>query len=201
MAAAIQQGPTALVAFVHAETSTGVLQPVDEIAAAARDAGALVVLDCVTSLGGAPVELDRWGIDAAYSGTQKCLSVPPGLAPLSFSDRALERARSRRAPSPSWYLDVNLLGGYWGGERVYHHTAPINQVYGLAAGLDDVFDEGLATRHARHRGMAAGLYAGLEAKLSEEERVVKGLDRPFDLTDINRYFPEFEADIKNRLDR
>merc|ERR1711969_197813 len=103
------------VAFVHAETSTGVLQPVEEIAAAARDCGALVVLDCVTSLGGVPVELDAWGVDAAYSGTQKCLSCPPGLSPVSFSERALERVRARETKVQSWYLDVTLLDGYYGG--------------------------------------------------------------------------------------
>ncbi|MFP6659846.1 MAG: aminotransferase class V-fold PLP-dependent enzyme, partial [Myxococcota bacterium] len=115
------------VAFVHAETSTGVLQPVEEIAAAACDADALVILDCVTSLGGVSVALDEWGIDAAYSGTQKCLSCPPGLSPVSFSERALERVRARSHPVQSWYLDVTLLDGYYAtGKRVYHHTAPIS---------------------------------------------------------------------------
>ncbi|MEM7200685.1 MAG: aminotransferase class V-fold PLP-dependent enzyme [Planctomycetota bacterium] len=163
MAQAIAGGPTAAVAFVHAETSTGVLQPVEDIARAAKAAGALLILDCVTSLGGAPVTLDAWGVDAAYSGTQKCLSVPPGLSPLSFSAAAMQRAAHRRSASPSWYLDVNLLGGYWGGERVYHHTAPINQVYGLAAGLDDALDEGLPARQQRHRDVADALYRGVEA--------------------------------------
>ncbi len=162
MVAAIQGGPTRLVAFVHAETSTGVLMDPSVIAKAARDAGALVMLDCVTSLAGTPVSLDAWGIDAAFSGTQKCLSVPPGLAPVSFSERAMERLSQRSSPPPSWYLDVGLLNGYWGGERVYHHTAPISMVYALAAGLRETHEEGLAARFARHLEVAAALYRGLE---------------------------------------
>ncbi|MBK8979262.1 MAG: alanine--glyoxylate aminotransferase family protein [Planctomycetes bacterium] len=157
-------GPTRLVAFVHAETSTGVLQPTDGIVAAARDAGALVLADCVTSLGGVPVDVDAAGFDAAFSGTQKCLSVPPGLAPLTFGPRAMERVAARRAPPPSWYLDVAMLAGYWreGVQRAYHHTAPVAMVYALARGLDLVLDEGLAARWERHRQAAALLYAGLD---------------------------------------
>ena len=151
-----------LVAFVHAETSTGVCQPVEAIARAARDAGALVVLDCVTSLGGLPISLDAWGIDAAYSATQKCLSVPPGLAPASFAPRALERLAQRRAPVPSWYFDLNLLGGYFGERRVYHHTAPVTAIAGLAEGLRLVEEEGIDARAARHRRAAARLVSGLE---------------------------------------
>ncbi len=150
MAEAIGSVRPKVVAFVHAETSTGVLQPVDEIAARARAEGALVVLDCVTSLGGLPVELDAKGIDAAYSGTQKCLSCPPGLSPVSFSERALECVRSRARPVQSWYLDVSLLAGYYGGERVYHHTAPISAIYGLVEGLRVALEEGLPARTARH---------------------------------------------------
>ncbi len=160
---AIAAGETALVGVVHAETSTGVLQPMDEIAAAAREAGALLVLDCVTSLGGVELDIDAWGVDAAYAGTQKCLSAPPGLSPVTFSQRAIQRARQRKAAPPSWYLDVNLLGGYWGGERVYHHTAPINQIYGLAASLDLALEEGVGARAARHRAVATELYEGLAA--------------------------------------
>lgn len=166
MVQAIRSGPTKLVGFVHAETSTGVLMPADEvqdITRAARETGALTVLDCVTSLAGTTVALDDWGIDAAYSGTQKCLGVPPGLSPVSFSDRAMKLARDREKPATSWYLDVNLLGGYWGGDRKYHHTAPISAVYGLAAGLDEVLEEGLEARFARHRRVATALYEGLEA--------------------------------------
>lgn len=150
-----------VVSFVHAETSTGVRQDPAEIAAAAREAGALVVLDCVTSLAGLPVELDAWGIDAAYSGTQKCLSCPPGLSPVSFSDRALEVIRNRSHPVQSWYLDTGLLGGYFGGERVYHHTAPISSIYALTEGLRVVFDEGLEARFARHAAAAQALVEAL----------------------------------------
>ena len=146
MAEAIASTRPRLVAFVHAETSTGVLQPVENIARAAREAGALVVLDCVTSLGGLPVTLDDWGIDAAYSGTQKCLSCPPGLSPVSFSERAVERARTRTTPVQSWYLDINLLAGYLGKERVYHHTAPISAILALAEALRMIDDEGMETR-------------------------------------------------------
>ncbi len=150
-----------VVAFVHAETSTGVCQPVAGIAAAAREAGALVVLDCVTSLAGLPLELDAWGIDAAYSGTQKCLSCPPGLAPASFSERALERVRARRVPVQSWYLDLGLLGGYYGSERVYHHTAPVSAIFGLAEALRLVEEEGMEIRAERHREAAAALLEGV----------------------------------------
>jgi alanine-glyoxylate transaminase/serine-glyoxylate transaminase/serine-pyruvate transaminase len=157
MADAIARVQPHLVAFVHAETSTGVLQPVEAIATAARRAGALLVLDCVTSLGGLPVTLDAWGVDAAYSGTQKCLSCPPGLSPVSFSERALERVRARRTPVQSWYFDVTLLSAYYGSERVYHHTAPISMMYGLAEALRVVDEEGMAAREARHRAAAAAL--------------------------------------------
>ncbi|MGH7286885.1 MAG: pyridoxal-phosphate-dependent aminotransferase family protein [Myxococcota bacterium] len=157
MADAIARVQPHLVAFVHAETSTGVLQPIEEIAMAARRAGALLVLDCVTSLGGLPVTLDAWGIDAAYSGTQKCLSCPPGLSPVCFSPRAVERVRARRTAVQSWYFDVTLLSAYYGSERVYHHTAPISMVYGLAEALRVVDEEGMAAREARHFASAAAL--------------------------------------------
>jgi alanine-glyoxylate transaminase/serine-glyoxylate transaminase/serine-pyruvate transaminase len=162
MRAAIESTEPKIVSFVHAETSTGVLQPVEEIAEAANAANALVVLDCVTSLGGLPLHLEDWGIAAAYSGTQKCLSVPPGLSPLHFSPRALEVVRERRTPVQSWYLDVTLLHGYYGGDRVYHHTAPVSAVVGLAEGLRIVEEEGMAAREARHREAAAALTRQLE---------------------------------------
>jgi len=162
MSEAISRVSPKVVAFVHAETSTGVCQPVEAIASAARDAGAMVVLDCVTSLAGRPVELDAWGVDAAYSGTQKCLSCPPGLAPVSFSDRAIEAVQARKTSVQSWFLDLSLLAGYYAGEkRVYHHTAPITATYGLAAGLDRVLDEGLPARFERHSQAAARLVEGL----------------------------------------
>jgi alanine-glyoxylate transaminase/serine-glyoxylate transaminase/serine-pyruvate transaminase len=161
MIEAIRRVRPRVVAFVHAETSTGVCQPVADIARAAREVDALVVLDCVTSLAGLPVELDDWGIDAAYSGTQKCLSCPPGLSPVSFSERAVERAATRKAKVQSWYLDINLLAGYFGGERVYHHTAPITAIFGLAEGLRIVAEEGMPNRTLRHQRAAEALVAGL----------------------------------------
>ena len=151
-----------LVAFVHAETSTGVHQPVEEIARLARDAGALAILDTVTSLAGAPVEIDRWGIDAAYSGTQKCLSCPPGLSPVTFGPRALERIDARTTKPRSWYLDLSLIGAYFGERRVYHHTAPISMVYAIAEALRLVEEEGLDARFERHVVNHRALLAGLE---------------------------------------
>ncbi len=162
MARAIERARPRVVAFVHAETSTGVLQPVEEIATAARRADALLILDCVTSLGGLPVTLDAWGVDAAYSGTQKCLACPPGLSPVSFSPRAVERVRARRTPVPSWYFDVTLLSAYYGSERVYHHTAPVSMIFGLAEALRLVQAEGMPAREARHRAAAAALIERLD---------------------------------------
>src|SRR5262245_60532830 len=150
-----------LVAIVHAETSTGVLTPVEEISKLAHDAGALMLLDTVTSLGGCPVRLDDWGIDAAYSGTQKCLSCPPGLSPVSLSPRALEAATKRKSKVQSWYLDVNLLASYWGQERAYHHTAPISMNYALHEALRLVLEEGLENRWRRHEQNHLALKAGL----------------------------------------
>ncbi len=152
-----------LVALVHAETSTGAWQPLEDAARLAHEHGALFLVDCVTSLGGAPVEVDAWGIDAAYSGTQKCLSCPPGLAPVTFGARALEALRRRKTKVQSWYLDLGLLAQYWGTERVYHHTAPITMNYALREALRLVLEEGLAARFARHRRNQAALVAGLEA--------------------------------------
>lgn len=152
----------ALVAIVHAETSTGAWQSVDRIGAAAREHGALFVLDTVTSLGGCLVDIDAWSVDAVYSGTQKCLSCPPGLAPVSFGPRALERIRRRKCKCVSWYLDLAMIMNYWGGDRVYHHTAPISMVYALREALRLVLEEGLEARWARHERMHRALIAGLE---------------------------------------
>jgi alanine-glyoxylate transaminase/serine-glyoxylate transaminase/serine-pyruvate transaminase len=152
-----------VVAVVMAETSTGAWQPIEEIAAAVRDAGAMLILDTVTALGGIPVEIDKWQIDAVYSGTQKCLSCPPGLAPVSFSDRAVEKILKRREKVRSWYLDVSLIANYWGGDRVYHHTAPINMTYGLHEALRLILEEGLEASFARHRRNHEALKAGLAA--------------------------------------
>lgn len=151
IAEALKQVPRPkLIAVVHAETSTGALTPVEEIAKLAHAAGALFLLDTVTSLGGCPVRIDDWGVDAVYSGTQKCLSCPPGLSPVSLSPRALEAATRRKTKVQSWYLDVNLLSSYWGQERVYHHTAPITMNYGLHEALRLVLEEGLEARWKRH---------------------------------------------------
>jgi len=159
---AIERLRPACVAMVHAETSTGAHQPVDRIGAACRNHGALFLLDCVTSLGGAPVEIDAWQVDAAYSGTQKCLSCPPGLAPVTLSPRAVERIERRKSKVPSWYLDLGMIRQYWGQERFYHHTAPVNMLYGLHEALSIILEEGLDNRFARHMQMHQLLRAGLE---------------------------------------
>lgn len=152
-----------LLAVVHAETSTGVCQPLEDLAALAGESGALFLVDTVTSLGGMEVAVDRVGIDAVYSGTQKCLSCPPGLAPISFGSAALEALRRRKRPVVSWYLDMGLVGSYWGTERKYHHTAPINMIYALRESLRMIAEEGLEARFARHRLHHRALVAGIEA--------------------------------------
>lgn len=158
---AIRKHKPKVVAIVHAETSTGVHQPVDRLGAAAHENGALLLIDCVTSLGGVPVEIDRWGVDAAYSGTQKCLSCPPGLSPLTLSPRAVEAISARKTKVQSWYLDLTMVRQYWGHERAYHHTAPINMLYALRESLAVVLDEGLEQRFARHRSAHQLLREGL----------------------------------------
>lgn len=152
-----------LVAVVHAETSTGVLQDLTGFRSLCDDLGALLLVDAVTSLAGLPVEMDAHGIDAIYSGTQKCLSCPPGLAPVSFSSRAAEVLAQRTTKVQSWYLDLSMISSYWGSERAYHHTAPINMLYGLHEALRLALDEGLEERFDRHRRHASALVAGLEA--------------------------------------
>jgi alanine-glyoxylate transaminase/serine-glyoxylate transaminase/serine-pyruvate transaminase len=153
-----------LLALVHAETSTGAWQPgIAEIAAAAHRYGALLLLDTVTSLGGLPVEIDNWQVDIAYSGSQKCLSAPPGLAPLTVSPRALEAVHKRKTPVPSYYLDLVQLSRYWGQERSYHHTAPISLNYALRESLRMVQEESLQARFNRHQANAELLWEGLEA--------------------------------------
>jgi alanine-glyoxylate transaminase / serine-glyoxylate transaminase / serine-pyruvate transaminase len=152
MMEALEANPEARVAaLVHAETSTGIHQPLDELGAFLREKETLFLVDAVTSLGGVPVDVDRRGIDVCYSGSQKCLGVPPGLAPITFSQAALDRIEKRESPCQSWYLDVGLIAGYLGSERRYHHTAPINLVYALHEGLTVVEEEGLEARFARHR--------------------------------------------------
>jgi len=157
-----RSGPVKAVAVVHAETSTGAWQPIEPISRLCRDHGALLIVDTVTSLGGVPVEVDHWGIDACYSGTQKCLSCPPGLAPLTLSDRAVAVIKARRTPCQSWYLDLALVADYWtDGTRAYHHTAPISMLYALREALRLVDEEGLPARFLRHRLNSEALVAGL----------------------------------------
>jgi alanine-glyoxylate transaminase/serine-glyoxylate transaminase/serine-pyruvate transaminase len=156
-----------IVAFVHAETSTGASSDAATLAELARRHDCLTIVDAVTSLGGSPLEVDAWGIDAVYSGSQKCLSCTPGLAPVSFSERALAKVTARGTPVQSWFLDLNLVLGYWqgagGGKRSYHHTAPVNALYGLHEALVMLADEGIEQAWARHRANHLALRAGLEA--------------------------------------
>jgi alanine-glyoxylate transaminase / serine-glyoxylate transaminase / serine-pyruvate transaminase len=151
-----------LVAVVHAETSTGVWQPLEELGQLTHDAGALFLVDAVTSLGGVDVRVDDWGIDALYSGTQKCLSCPPGLSPVTFSPRAVESMDHRKGKVQSWYLDMSMVRKYWGAERFYHHTAPISMIYALREALRLVLEEGLEARFARHQHVHEALKAGLK---------------------------------------
>jgi len=160
--AALESNPRAL-AIVHAETSTGVLQDLNGLAELVHTREALLVVDAVTSLGGHPVGVDRNGIDVCYSGTQKCLGAPPGLAPITFSERALQSIRARTTKVQSWYLDMTMVEKYWGSDRTYHHTAPISMNYALREALRIVCDEGLEARWRRHELNHRALVAGLEA--------------------------------------
>lgn len=173
---ALAERPAKLVGIVHAETSTGVLQPIEEISESVHQAGALLLVDTVTSLGGHPVLVDEWDIDACYSGTQKCLSCPPGLAPVTFGARAITALEARKTKVQSWYLDLTMIRRYWGSERVYHHTAPVSMIYSLHEALLLIQEEGLEARSARHRrnhlALVAGLEAmGLEMKVKREHRL------------------------------
>ena len=161
ISAALQKKAAKVVMIVHAETSTGAQQPLDGIADVVHKQGGLLLLDCVTSLGGLPVQIDANGIDIAYSGTQKCLSCPPGLSPVTVSPRALQVMRERKTKVTSWYLDISMLASYWGDERTYHHTAPITMNYALREALRLVYEEGLEARFARHRENAEFFWAGL----------------------------------------
>jgi alanine-glyoxylate transaminase / serine-glyoxylate transaminase / serine-pyruvate transaminase len=165
-----------VLAVVHAETSTGVCQPLDDLCAIAKESGALFLVDMVTSLAGMDVALDRMGIDAAYSGTQKCISCPPGLAPISFSPAAMKVLQERKSPAASWYLDMSMVSSYWGADRKYHHTAPINMIYALREALRIIAEEGLDARFARHllnhKALVTGVEAmGLSMLVAEGERL------------------------------
>jgi alanine-glyoxylate transaminase / serine-glyoxylate transaminase / serine-pyruvate transaminase len=167
-----------IVAFVHAETSTGAQSDVQTLVEIAHKHGCLTIVDAVTSLGGTPVKVDEWKVDAIYSGTQKCLSCTPGLSPVSFSAQAQEKIKNRKTKVQSWFMDLNLVMGYWGGatKRAYHHTAPINALYGLHEALVILQEEGLhnawARHHANHLALRAGLEAmGLKFVVPEAERL------------------------------
>jgi len=161
MLAAIERVRPRVVALVHGEASTGVQQPIQKIAEAARASDALVVLDCVTTLAGIPISLDEWGIDAAFSGTEQCLSCSPGLSPASFSERAIERARMRGTPMQSWLLDINVLADDLASEEDYCHTVPISPIFALEQALQIIEDEGMQNRRARHEAAAGRLLEGL----------------------------------------
>jgi alanine-glyoxylate transaminase/serine-glyoxylate transaminase/serine-pyruvate transaminase len=160
---ALQQVRPKVLAIVNAETSTGAWQPMEQVGKLCREFDALSVVDCVTSVGCTPVEVDAWELDAVFSCSQKGLGCPPGLAPVSFSDRAVAAIKNRKAKVQSWYLDVSLIESYWGGDRAYHHTAPISMIYALREGLRIVLEEGLEARWNRHQANAKALRAGLLA--------------------------------------
>ena len=154
-----------LVALVHAETSTGALQPLEKISELVHNAGSLLVVDAVTSYCGVPLKVDEWGIDAIYTGTQKNLSAPPGLSPVSFSKRAEKVLSKRKTPVRSWFLDLSLVKNYWAGaKRAYHHTAPVSSMYAMHTALSIVLDEGLENRWARHQNVHKHLKKGLEQR-------------------------------------
>lgn len=174
---ALRRTRPGILAAVQAETSTGVLTPPDRLREVLKEfPETLLLLDCVTSLGGHPVEIDRHGVDFAYSGTQKCLSCPPGLAPITVSDRGVERIRRRKTKVQSWYLDLTMVEKYWGDDRTYHHTAPVSMNYALRESLRLVEEEGLRNRfdrhHLNHRALVAGVEAmGLEMLVQPEDRL------------------------------
>jgi alanine-glyoxylate transaminase/serine-glyoxylate transaminase/serine-pyruvate transaminase len=188
-----------LVAFVHAETSTGVRSDAELLAAIAHEHGCLVIVDAVTSLGGIPLEVDGWNLDAVYSGSQKCLSCVPGLSPVTFSERAIERIRGRRHPIQSWFLDTNLVMGYWGegNTRAYHHTAPVNSVYALHEALLMLHEEGLENAWTRHRRHHEALVSGLEAM-----GLQMAVDEPWRLPQLNAVLVPGgvdEAEVRRQL--
>ncbi len=161
--AALKKVRPKIVAIVNGETSTGVLHPLVEISEMAKEHDALFLVDAVTSLGGVPVKVDEWGIDICYSGSQKCLSCPPGLAPITFSEKAMQVIRNRKQKVQSWYLDMSMIERYWGSERVYHHTAPISMIYAFHEALRVLHEEGLEQRFKRHKTNGTALAVGLEA--------------------------------------
>ena len=197
VAQALRDHPEATaLAFVHAETSTGARSDAAALCALGREHGVLVIMDTVTSLGGIELRVDDWGADAVYSGSQKCLSCVPGLSPVTFSPRAVERIRTRTAPVQSWFLDMQLVMGYWGGEskRSYHHTAPVNALYALHESLLMLREEGLEAAIARHARHHAALVAGLEAM-----GLSMAVDAPWRLPQLNAVrIPEGVDDARVR---
>lgn len=190
---------TKILAFVYAETSTGAQSDAKTLAEIARKHGCLTIVDAVTSLGGTPLMVDDWGLDAVYSGTQKCLSCVPGLSPVTFSEPALERVKARKTKVQSWFMDLTLVLGYWagGGKRAYHHTAPINALYGLHEALVILQEEGIENAWARHRRNHEALRSGIEAMgLSF---VVKADDRLPQLNAISIPAGVDEAVVRTRL--
>ena len=175
--AALEKNRPAILGLIHGETSTGALQPMEGVGKLCREFGALLLLDTVTTLGGIPILLDRWHVDLAYSCSQKCLGCPPGLAPLTLGVRAMEKLNNRKTPVPNWYLDMTLVGKYWGKERVYHHTAPVNMNYALREALSLIAEEGLERRWQRHRINAEMLWEGL-AELGIDCHVEKDFRLP-----------------------
>ncbi|MDX1964457.1 MAG: alanine--glyoxylate aminotransferase family protein [Pirellulales bacterium] len=174
--AALRQHQPDVTGIILAETSTGAWQPVEEIARRVHDHGGVIIVDAVTGLGGVPVRTDAWELDCVYSGTQKCLGCPPGLAPITFGPRARQRIAARRTKVQSWYLDMTMIAQYWGQDRVYHHTAPINMTYALNESLAVLLEEGLSAAHTRHlrqhRALAAGLAAlGIDYVAAVEHRL------------------------------
>lgn len=160
--AAMEEHRPAILGLIHAETSTGAMQSLEKVGDLCRKMNCLLLVDTVTSIGGVPLFIDEWKIDAAYAGSQKCLSCPPGIAPLTFNDRALQKIHNRREKVKNWYLDMSMLSKYWGNERTYHHTAPISMNYALYEALRLVSEEGLETRWQRHRENAELLVTELK---------------------------------------
>jgi alanine-glyoxylate transaminase/serine-glyoxylate transaminase/serine-pyruvate transaminase len=183
-----------VVGIVHGETSTGIHNPIDNLGHKVHEFGALLLVDCVATLGGIEVETDAWGLDAVYSGSQKCLSAPPGLAPMTVSPLALEKLDARKTKVQSWYLDLTEVKHYWGEDRFYHHTAPVNMLYALNEALNIVLEEGVDARVQRHTDMHLLLKAGLL-----EQGLVYASPEGFQMTCVNAvYVPDGVDDLRVR---
>ncbi|RKY86549.1 alanine--glyoxylate aminotransferase [candidate division KSB1 bacterium] len=182
------------IALVHGETSTGVLQPLEDTGKICKENNLIFVVDTVTSLGGVPVKVDEWNIDACYSGTQKCISCPPGLSPVTFSEKAVKKIKNRKSPIESWYLDMTMVEKYWSSERIYHHTAPISMIFALREALRIIFEEGLERRFARHKKNSNALIEGLK-----KMKIEPFVDEDFRLASLNSVkIPDGIDDVKVR---